>query len=68
MLSLVSLLRTEEEKRESLAKSPLQVKMDCDGADGLGSRETYEGVGRLQTRGDMRGRRALEGEGGGSWL
>ena len=45
-----------------LGKSPLQVKMDCDGgADGR-SRETYEGVARLQTR----GRRALEGEG--SWL
>ena len=42
--------------------------MDCDGADGLLGRETYEGVGRLQTRGEMRGRRALEGEGGGSWL
>ena len=43
-----------------MAKSPLQVKMDCDGgADGR-SRETYEGVARLQTR----GRRALEGERG----
>ena len=43
-----------------LGKSPLQVKMDCDGgADGR-SRETYEGVARLQTR----GRRALEGERG----
>ena len=36
--------------------------MDSDGADGR-SRETYEGVGRFQTRGEMRGRRALEGEG-----
>ena len=37
------------EERESRAKSPLQVKMDCDGADGR-SRETYEGVARIQTR------------------
>ena len=43
--------KTDEEKRESLAKSPLQVKMDCDGADGLGRGKPMRGWGGFRRGG-----------------
>ena len=52
--------KTEKKKRESLAKSPLQVKMDSDGADG----RNLWGGGEASDEGEEGSR----GGGRGSWL